>query len=117
MSERHEQVYLLHFDQKYRHAGHYIGTTRDLQARLQAHADGRGARLLQVLKEHGIGWHLARTWDGGRALERELKGFKNAARLCPDCSYTRDHDRPRPTNAFAAAAAADQGQDRQGWER
>ncbi|WP_306364375.1 hypothetical protein [Nocardia sp. CC227C] len=116
MNAGREQVYLLHFDRRYHHAGHYIGTTRDLEARLAAHREGRGARLLQVLKEHGIGWHLARTWDGGRALERELKGFKNAARLCPDCSYSRDHDRPR-LNAFAAAAQRESAYEREEFDR
>ncbi|WP_306362506.1 hypothetical protein [Nocardia sp. CC227C] len=90
-----ETVYLLHFDRPYRHARHYLGYTRDLDARLAAHAAGQGARLLQVLRENNIGWHLARTWDGGRALERRLKALHAAAKLCPDCGYSRYADRPR----------------------
>jgi hypothetical protein len=34
----------------------------------------------------GIGFEVARTWDGDRRLERRLKNQRNApARLCPIC--------------------------------
>lgn len=59
-------VYLLHFDQPYRHARHYTGWTSDLESRLADHRDGRGARLMSVIREAGIGFSLARTWDGTR---------------------------------------------------
>ena len=39
-------VYLLHFDQPYKHARHYVGwTARNVRCRLAEHAAGRGARL------------------------------------------------------------------------
>ena len=79
-------IYLLHFSEAYRHAKHYLGFTDDLDARLQSHASGHGARLLAVLKSAGIGWELARTWPGGRQLERQLKNGKNAPKLCPICA-------------------------------
>ncbi len=78
-------VYLLHFDQPYRHARHYTGWTGDLLGRLDDHANGHGARLLQVVRDAGIGWTLARTWIGPRAKERALKKQGGASRRCPLC--------------------------------
>jgi predicted GIY-YIG superfamily endonuclease len=87
-------VYLLHFDRPYGHARHYTGWTTDLTARLAEHANGRGARLLAVAKAAGIGWSLARTWAGTRALERSLKRRHGASRFCPLCP-PRTHRRER----------------------
>lgn len=78
-------VYLIHFDRPYRHARHYLGFASDLQARLAQHRAGNGARLLQVVTRAGIGWALARTWPGGRDVERQLKRQKDAPRFCPIC--------------------------------
>jgi predicted GIY-YIG superfamily endonuclease len=78
-------VYLLHFDRPYGHARHYLGWTADLPSRLAEHAAGRGARLLEVVSQAGIGWQLARTWTGGRARERQLKRQGGASRCCPCC--------------------------------
>lgn len=90
MSARRRQppqgtVYLLHFERPYRHAKHYTGWTQDLPARLAEHAAGRGARLLEVVSGAGITWTLARTWSGGRKLERSKKRQGGAARHCPIC--------------------------------
>ena len=81
-------VYLLHFDEPYRHAQHYLGSAKDLDARLQHHRNGTGAHLLRVIQQHGIGWQLARTWhdDSQRQLERKLKNQHHAERLCPLCN-------------------------------
>ena len=79
-------VYLIHFERRYRHAGHYIGWARDLNGRLWHHRHGTGARLMQVLKEAGIGWEVVRTWeDEPRSFERKLKNRHDAPRLCPIC--------------------------------
>jgi predicted GIY-YIG superfamily endonuclease len=80
-------LYLLHFDQKIAdHAGHYSGSTDDLQKRLQAHRAGTsGARLMEVCKERGITWQLAATWEGSYVEERALKLQKNGPRYCPIC--------------------------------
>ncbi|MBN1886948.1 MAG: hypothetical protein JW850_03125 [Thermoflexales bacterium] len=78
-------VYLLHFERKYKHAQHYLGWTVDLDHRLAAHRSGNGARLVEVITGEGIGFALARTWRGGRDLERRLKQRKNSPRLCPLC--------------------------------
>jgi predicted GIY-YIG superfamily endonuclease len=81
-------VYLLHFEQPYRHARHYLGSTTSLDTRLKQHTRGRkagGARLMEVVNQAGIPWRLARTWEGGREEERQLKGWNNGCRLCPIC--------------------------------
>lgn len=78
-------VYLLHFEEPYRHARHYLGFAEDLDRRLREHRAGRGARLLEVLAEHEIGFVVARTWTGDRRRERQLKTQGGAARLCPIC--------------------------------
>jgi predicted GIY-YIG superfamily endonuclease len=88
-----EVVYLLHFDRPYRHARHYTGYTTDLQARLQLHRAGGGARLLQVITRAGIGWTVARTWSGSRALERRLKRQGGASRRRPICRTERRRSR------------------------
>jgi predicted GIY-YIG superfamily endonuclease len=78
-------VYLLHFDRPYAHAAHYTGWTTNLAARLAEHANGTGARLLAVVAASGIGWTLARTWTGTKAVERALKRQGGASRRCPLC--------------------------------
>jgi predicted GIY-YIG superfamily endonuclease len=79
-------VYLLHLDPAYKHARHYVGWTSNLDARLEAHRAGRGARLLEAVKEAGGSFRLVRTWAGSRSLERAIKDRKEAPKLCPDCS-------------------------------
>ena len=69
-------------------AGHYLGSTRNLDARLAEHASGQGARLTQVVEDAGITWTLARTWRGGRSRERQLKKQGGASRYCPVCKAT-----------------------------
>ena len=94
-------VYLLHFDRPYRHAGHYTGWTTSLLDRLEAHADGRGARLMAVITAAGIGFTLARTWPGSRTKERALKRQGGASRRCPIC---RQHRHPDSTPLEEAAS-------------
>lgn len=87
-------VYLLHFLRKYRWAGHYVGWTSDLNARLEQHRKGQGARLLQVIQAAGIEWILARTWEGKkRSFERNLKKrkFGIIGDLCPICLGESPH--------------------------
>lgn len=80
-------VYLLHFNRRYRHAGHYLGYTTNLNKRLEQHRKGQGARLLEVIKGAGVGFMLVRTWSKGtRKLERRLKNGKNSPKLCPICN-------------------------------
>ena len=86
-----DTVYLLHFSQPYKHAKHYLGSAKDLETRLEQHANGSGARLMQVIREAGLGFELARVWRGGRKLERQLKRQKHSPRLCPICKGEK-HD-------------------------
>jgi predicted GIY-YIG superfamily endonuclease len=79
-------VYLLHLDPPLKHARHYTGWTSDLDQRLEAHRAGRGARLLEVVREAGGTFRLVRTWPGSRTLERAIKNRKEAPKLCPECS-------------------------------
>jgi predicted GIY-YIG superfamily endonuclease len=79
-------VYLLHFDQPFKHARHYLGWAADIDARVGQHAEGTGARLMAVLFEHGIGFELARTWPGAsRKRERQLKNSRCTPKYCPLC--------------------------------
>src|SRR5262249_60407595 len=92
-------VYLLCFNQAYRHARHYLGYSENLDKRLTDHLAGMGARLLEVITDAGIEWRLARTWRGDRQLERRLKNRKHAALLCPVCSGDKASKRGNYTEA------------------
>jgi hypothetical protein len=94
-------IYLLHFHEPVSgHARHYLGWASDLEARLEAHRAGYGARLMEVCRERGIDWHLARTWEGTRDRERAIKDRAEGPKLCPDCTPI-----PRPVAAGRSAAA------------
>ena len=87
-------VYLLHFSD-YIAPGkhtcrHYLGSCDDLDTRIAQHRAGTGSRLCQVAKERGLSFVVARTWDGGRQLERQLKNRKEAPRLCPVCNRVHE---------------------------
>ena len=90
-------VYLIHFDEKLCHAQHYIGfTEREVEERMKDHANGKGARLMEVITELGLPWKVARTWEGKtKSFERELKNCKNAKQLCPICSGKKAYNRKK----------------------
>jgi predicted GIY-YIG superfamily endonuclease len=67
-------------------ARHYLGTTVDLDRRLETHRAGKGARILAAANQRGIGYDVVRTWPGGRDVERQLKNRRNAPKLCPTCT-------------------------------
>jgi predicted GIY-YIG superfamily endonuclease len=84
-------IYLLHFDRPYKHAKHYTGWTEDLLDRLDRHAAGRGARLVEVIWQAGIGFTLVRLCEGTRRTERAIKNDGGASRYCPACTlHPRD---------------------------
>lgn len=86
-------VYILHLDRPLKHARHYIGFAVDLERRIAHHRAGTGARFTQVLHEQGIGFTVARTWDGAdKNFERRLKNCKHAADYCPLCSWERTRE-------------------------
>ncbi|HUC23937.1 MAG TPA: hypothetical protein VMA73_14610 [Streptosporangiaceae bacterium] len=93
-------VYLLHFDQPYQHARHYTGFTDDLLDRLDRHARGHGARLMNVISAAGIGFVLVRTREGTRDIERAIKNGGGAVRYCPACT-------PHPRNGHWGPVPAD----------
>ena len=79
-------VYLLHFERPHRHARHYLGWSRDLDARIAAHRKGQGARLLEVIISSGNDFVVVRTWpSAARSEERRLKRQHNTPRHCPIC--------------------------------
>ena len=71
-------VYLIHFEEKLHHAGHYLGYSRILTTRIWLHKTNQGAKLLKAVNEAGIPWQVVRTWVvDDQALERLLKNQKN----------------------------------------
>jgi predicted GIY-YIG superfamily endonuclease len=85
-------VYLIHFDRPYVHARHYLGSAANFEARLEAHRHGNGARLMEVVKEAGITWHVSRIWqcespEQARLLEAKLKRQHSDLRLCNECMH------------------------------
>lgn len=91
-------IYLLHFDQPFGHAKHYMGWARNLDGRLQHHAAGTGANLLKHVAAAGIGWTLSRTWTGDRDRERRLKQMGGLSRRCPLCGV-----KPRSEDASVSS--------------
>jgi predicted GIY-YIG superfamily endonuclease len=86
------KLYLLHFEQPYKHAAHYLGFTKhnDVDERVDAHANGSGAKLTRVIKEAGIGFIVARIWnDGTRSKERSMKNSGHLTRACPICRFIK----------------------------
>lgn len=77
------------------HAGHYLGETdKPVDERRDEHQAGCGANLTAHASAAGITFVVARTWPGGRAEERRLKGRPKGShelkQLCPNC-----HPMPR----------------------
>ena len=100
-----EQIcYLLHLDPPYipegadddpsKWAGHYLGTSDDFPRRgMQEHGTAHGPRILQVQQEAGGSWHLVRTWQGGRAKEKQLKTHAGK-HYCPEPQCAGDRAIP-----------------------
>ncbi len=95
-------VYLIHFDENFGHARHYLGFCENgnLEDRIATHRAGghNAARLLQVIGAAGIGWQVVRTWKNvDRNFERKLKNKKKSSTLCPVCRAERmaANDGPR----------------------
>lgn len=86
-------VYLIHFHQPYKHAGHYIGWTRFLEKRLRHHENGTGSKLMGAYAKAGGTYVIAQTWEGKtRDFERMLHQRKNTPRWCPKCAEIRRAD-------------------------
>ena len=86
-------VYLIHFDEPYYHARHYLGYTDDLDRRLQQHAEGNGSKLMRAIDRASISWRVARVWRGkDRKFERLLKNRKKSRLLCPICRGGKNYE-------------------------
>ena len=48
-------VYLIHFESKFSHASHYLGSCKNLRKRIARHRANDGAKLLRALNLAGIG--------------------------------------------------------------
>lgn len=78
-------VYILHFNQPYKHARHYIGYSVFLHERIKHHREGTGAKLPYVAEQNG-GFEVARVFKSvDKEFERKLKNRKNIKRYCPLC--------------------------------
>lgn len=84
-------IYLLHFVDpatgehvRFGHAGHYLGWTGNLMARMARHGTYDGAVLMRHVRAAGIEWQVARLWTGTRRHERRLK-TRGQTRYCPLC--------------------------------
>lgn len=71
------------------HAGHYLGWSPSIPARLRRHESGCGANLLAHVLEAGLAWELVRSWPGTRYDERRLKAQGGHSRKCPRCHPER----------------------------
>jgi hypothetical protein len=78
-------IYLLHFSRPFKHAKHYLGWAASLDRRLAHHGTAGGANLMIHVRRAGITWELARTWEGTRAREAQLKRQGGKSRMCPLC--------------------------------
>ena|SRR5579883_1846434 len=92
------RVYLLHFDQPFglgkQFCRHYLGTAYDVYARVKKHSSGKSdSKFMRHVIAAGVKIVLARTWPGGRDLERRLKENGHFARLCPICQAQKYAER------------------------
>jgi len=83
-------LYILHFDRRICHAGHYAGCSENLKQRLLAHACGCGSRITRAFYQQGIAWTLgglfSTTASRMRQIERSLKDRHDTPNLCSICS-------------------------------
>ena len=84
-------LYLLHFDPRYKHAGHYLGYTDNLPKRFGLHVNGRGSPLVKAAVTSGSTILLVRIWDEDGNAEQEIKRvMRSLVRLCPVCNQSAD---------------------------
>jgi hypothetical protein len=77
-------VYLIHLDEPYFHARHYVGYADDIARRVQTHRRGLGSPLLAAALATGIDFRVVRIWPGAdRRFERKLHN-RHGSRLCPE---------------------------------
>jgi predicted GIY-YIG superfamily endonuclease len=79
-------IYLIHFEEKYHHAQHYIGWTENIDNRFKSHLKNNGSKLLKAVNKKGIKYKIIKTWEGTRFFERRMKKWKKAKIFCPICN-------------------------------
>lgn len=96
-------MYLLHFSGPYKHAKHYLGWAVDPVPRAVDHWNGRGARLVRIVRDAGLTFMIARTWPGvTKQFERDKK-VRGLSRLCPVCAGKLAYAPFDPAQGIAAA--------------
>jgi hypothetical protein len=73
-------------------------TEANLDARLEHHRNGRGARLMAAVSAAGISWRVVRMWMGDKNTERQMK-VQGSIKYCPVC---RENPRGRDTKQYIA---------------
>ncbi len=82
-------IYMLHFEPKYKHAGHYVGITdrHRLLTRMTEHARGSGSKLVRAAVSNNCRLFLVRTWAAETFEdERAFKSKTNFRAACPVCA-------------------------------
>src|SRR5688572_1296501 len=86
-------AYLLCFEPRYKHAGHYLGWAKhgSGQQRIAWHIRGNsGAKLVEAAVRAGCKIFVGRTWAGvDRDFERKLHNRRDGARMCYRCKQRR----------------------------
>lgn len=90
-------LYLIHFSEPLgtakHQARHYLGFVegdeQTVQARLQEHRSGMGARITAVCNQRGIHYDVVRTMPGDRTRERQIKNGHKIGAYCPICSKSK----------------------------
>jgi hypothetical protein len=98
------EVYILHFSAPIGNAanaralaGHYIGFTDDLDARLAKHRAGTGSKLVAAAVAKGITFEVFH-WPAPLATEKLIKRYKKTSAFCPACAAAAGRKaRPLPT--------------------
>lgn len=85
-------LFLLHFDEPYAHARHYLGyAKRDVAAYARDVVEGRVLpphELVGAVQAAGIGISVAWAWPGlDRADRDRLRAQGGLSRHCPTCRY------------------------------
>lgn len=84
-------VYIIHIDPPLAHARNYLGSARNLRARIAADLAGTGARLPAAALAAGRVLTVSRIWELGneavaRQAEAGLKERRQTPDLCPECT-------------------------------
>jgi hypothetical protein len=78
-------TYLLHFEDRHRHAQHLLWYDDDPAWSVRANELGFGPGLVGAMRERGVPFVCVRVWHGGKEIRRELRRAHNNRRWCPLC--------------------------------